>query len=272
MPRGLRWLNVLAQGVTIASGLVVLVSNLVDPAYRRAYGDSVPLVVGYLAAQVWLLDVFARQRPALPAAAALKGLATWLFVGPLLAALAAPEELGRWPRVAVLASVARDWMRVSPARYVYQLFDWGPDAHVVLLAFVFLGRGAFNTITAFVGTQAWWGPLREQRPLLGRLVTIVPVTLLVTTVWGFFASVRAHARAWSPEAHAVARLVASELDCATIQAREGQTTTDRRQRGMRTFEVAITYGCRLTQVVVRAEDGRLGTAGGPRPDCCPPAS
>lgn len=269
MPRGLRWGNVLAHAATIASAAAVLGSNLADPGYRRAYGDSLVLVGVYLGLQLWFCRVFAaRRHPALPAAAAVKGVAAWLFVGPLLVALAATEDLGRWPRVAVLASVARDWMRVSPARYVYQLFDWGPDAQIVLLAFVFLGRGAFNTVSAFVGTQAWWGPLRERRPLLGRLVTLVPVTLLVTSVWGFFASARVHARTWSPEAHAVARLVAASLDCDAIRAREGQTTTDRRRRGSRTYEVVISYGCRSTQVVVRAEDGRLGTAGGPRPECC----
>ena len=268
MPRGLRWLNVLAHAVTIASAAAVLVSNLLDPAYRRAYGDSLPLVAGYLALQAWLLLVFAQQRPALPAAALAKGVAAWLFVGPLLLALAAPEELAHWPRVAILARVAHDWMRVSPARYVYQVFDWGPDLQVGLLGFVFLGRGTFNTVTAFACTRPWWGPLRERRPLLGRIVTMIPVALVVTTVWGFFASVRVHARTWSPEAHEVARLVESTLDCATIRAREGQTTTDRRQRGTRTYEVGITYGCADTRIVVRAEDGRVGVAGGPRPECC----
>jgi hypothetical protein len=268
MPRGLRWLNVLAQAVTLLSAAAVLVSNLVDPGYRRAYGDSVVLVAGYAALQAWLLVVFAQERPRLPLAALAKGVASWLFVGPLLVALTAPEQLVAWPRVAILASVARDWMRVSPARYVYQLFDWGPDVQIGLLGFVFLGRGAFTTVTAFMATRPWWGPLRVQQPVLGRLVTAIPVALVVTAVWGFLASVRAHTRTWSADAHEVARMVVAGIDCATIRAREGQSSTDVRQRGDRTYDVAISYGCRDTRVVARAQDGRVGIAGGPRPECC----
>lgn len=258
----------LAHGATLLSAAAVLVSNLVDPGYRRAYGDSLALVAAYLALQVWCLRAFAQARPELARVAVAKAVAAWLFVGPLLMALALPERLAAWPRVAVLASVCGDWMRVSPARYVYQLFDWGPDLQIGLLGFVFLGRGAFNTVTAFMATRDGWLALRERRPLLGRLATMVPVVLVVTAVWGFFASVRAHGRTWSSEAHEIARTVAASVDCAAVRERTGQTTADVRQRGSARYDVAISYGCHDTRVVVRSADGRVGIAGGPRPECC----
>src|SRR4029453_14243177 len=36
-----------------------------------------------------------------------------------------------------------------------QLFDWGPEARIGLFALVFLGRGAFNTFSAFALTRDW---------------------------------------------------------------------------------------------------------------------
>jgi hypothetical protein len=66
----------------------------------------------------------------------------------------------------------------------------------------------------------------------------------------------------------VARLILDGVDCDAVRAHAGKTTTDVRQRGDRRYEVAIAYACPLVRVVVRAADGRVGTAAMPRPDCC----
>jgi len=53
-----------------------------------------------------------------------------------------------------------------------------------------------------------------------------------------------------------------------VRAKDGQTTTDLRQQGERRYQVRITYGCALTRVSVRAEDGRSGAAAGSQLACC----
>jgi hypothetical protein len=249
MRRSHRWLNVLVSLVTLASSLAVLVSDLTVPGYQAHYGDALPFVAAYTALHAWYLAVFLRGDRWMP----------WVAVAKMLGALVF---------LATFTAVGPAWMAVTPSRYVYQLFDWGPNTKIGMFAFVFLGRGAWNTFNAFVATEDWWRPLRTTRPILGRLVTIVPVAVIVTCVWAFFTLVQLDAKSFSPEAADVARIVLAGVDCETIRARDGTTTSDVRQRGTATYQVEIRYGCRGTQVVVRAEDGRLGTASAPRPECC----
>ncbi len=80
--------------------------------------------------------------------------------------------------------------------------------------------------------------------------------------------IRLEVQTFSAEAHEVARIVYEEIDCDAVRARDGQTSTDVRERGEQRYAVHVTYGCAQTRVVVSAEDGRLGTAGGPRLECC----
>ncbi len=249
MRRAVLWLNAFAVALTLASALAVLGSWLADPAYRLHYGDSLLFVLGYTALQAWMLWSFVRDTPAVPWIAVARALAGWLFI-------------------ALFVSIGPRWMLVTPARYVYQLFDWGPEARIGLFALVFLGRGACNTFSAFVLTRDWWWPLRASRPLLGRLLTAVPVAAIVTCVWLFFEMIRLDARTFSPDAYEVANLVLGGIDCATLRARDGQTTTDLRQRGERRYHVTIRWRCTDLQVEVLAEDGRLGVARAPRLECC----
>ena len=249
MHRGLRWLNVLVALVTLASALAVLASNLLDPDYQGYYHDRLSFVLAYVAVQVWMMVQFARGGRWVPWLAVAKAVAayvfllTWVHVGP-------------------------DWLMMTPARYVYSLFDWGPENKTLMYAFVFLGRGVWNTLNAFALTEEWWRPLRARRPVLGRLVTAVPLAIVVTCVWKFMDDTRHDARTFSPEAYEVAATVARDLECEIIRTRQDQTTTDLRQRGEQRYEVAIRYGCPRTQIVVRAQDGRLGTATTDRPECC----
>jgi hypothetical protein len=245
----LRLLGALAALVTFASALAVLVSDLTVPGYRAHYGDAVWFVALYAAVQLFIVIELARDGPLVAWVAVARAAAAWVF-------LALFVEL--WPA----------WRWWTPARYVYQLFEWGQGAKIGLFALVFLGRGAFNTFCAFYFTEPWWRPLRQRRPLLGRLVTAVPIFAVVFCVWAFLQLVREEARTFSREAQEVADLVFQGLDCAAVRAHAGQTTTDLRQRGDRHYHVRIAYGCALTRVVVRAEDGRLGTAAGPRLGCC----
>ncbi len=245
----LRWLNVLVTLVTLASAIAVLWSDLFVAGYRTHYGDALPFVLGYLAIQLWFLVVFVRGNRWMPWVAIAKTLGAYLFL-------------------LTFVVVGPAWMAVTPARYVYLLFDWGPTVKIGLFGFVFLGRGAWNTFNAFVLTEDWWRPLRITRPLVGRLGTLVPVTLIVTCVWAFFQLVHLDAETFSPEAGEVAHVILADLDCETIRTRDGQTTTDVRQRGTAKFEVEIAYGCAATRVMVRAEDGRFGTAVEPRGECC----
>jgi hypothetical protein len=250
MRRALLWLNALAAAVTLLSALAVLASWILDPAYRISFGDSLLFVLGYTALQAWCLWSFVHDTPAVP----------WIAVG---------RALAGWIFIVLFVSVGPLWMRLTPARYVYQLFDWGPQARLGLFALVFLGRGAFNTFSAFALTRDWWWPLRQRRPLLGRLVTAVPVGGIVTFVWLFAQMVRLDATTFSPDAFEVARMVLDGIDCPSLREREGQTTTDLRQRGDRRYHVTIRWRCAEVQVEVRAEDGRMGVARSPRHECCP---
>src|SRR5262245_21724617 len=191
-PRAMRqailWLNAFGTAVTLLSALAVLGSWLLDPAYRVYFGDSVLFLVGFQALQAWFLRSYLRDTPSVPVVAVMRALAVWVFI-------------------ALFVSVGPLWMRITPGRYVYQLFDWGPEARIGLFALVFLGRGAFNTFSAVVLTRERWWPLRERYPVLGRVLTVIPVGIIATFVWAFMQMVRLDATTFSTEAYEVARLV-----------------------------------------------------------------
>src|SRR5262245_44082181 len=213
MRRALLVLNALGTAVTLLSALAVLGSLLLVPAYRLERQDSLLFVLGYVAVQAWFLWAFVRDTPAVP----------WIAVAKALAGLFL---------VATFKTIGPDWIHVTPARYVYQLFDWserldwGPNSRLGLYAFVFLGRGLFNTFSAFELTRPSWWSLRETRPLLGRLLTAIPLAAMVTCVWLFFEWRRLDVETFSAEASEVARLVLARLGstasaaarCATARA------------------------------------------------------
>src|SRR2546429_7619275 len=155
-----------------------------------------------------------------------------------------------------------------PTLFPYTTLCRSEDRQVGLMALVFLGRGAFNPLNEMSFTAPWWRALRVRRPLLGRAVTAAPMAATVFFLWTFFALQREEAHTFSSEAQDVARLVYESLDCDAVRAHAGTTTTDVRQRGERRYEVRIAYGCSLTRVAVRAEDGRIGTVAGPQLRCC----
>jgi hypothetical protein len=247
--RALRIVNVLVALVTLASALAVLVSDLGVEGYRAHYRDAVWFVALYAAFQILVIVEFARDGRLVPWIALAKAAAAWLFLVNFVAL---------WPY----------WRTWTPARYVYQAFEWGEGGTIGLFALVFLGRGAFNTANAMYFTASWWRPLRARRPLLGRVVTAVPIAAVALLVWGFLRLVSEEVRTFSPDAADVARLVLADLDCDRVRANAGRTTTDLRQRGERRYEVRIAYDCAVTRVTVRAEDGRIGTAAEPRTQCC----
>lgn len=249
MRRALLWLSALATALSVLSALAVLGSWVWHPEYRVHYGDSLLFVFGYLSLQVWILQALVRDTPAVPRIMIARAVAGWVFI-------------------ALFVSVGPLWMRVTPARYVYQLFDWGPEARIGLFALVFLGRGAFNSFAAFALTRDWWWPLRETRPLVGRLLTAAAVALIVGFVWLFLQLLRLDATTFSAEAHEVATFVLGSTECRMVREREGQTTTDLRQRGQRQYHVTIRWRCADMMVEVRTEDGKLGVARGPRLECC----
>jgi len=249
MRRALRWLNVAIALVTLASGLAVLGSDVLVPGYREVHHDALWFVVAYCALQILIIVEFARDGSLVPWLALAKALAAFLFYASFLTS-------GLY------------WLTWTPGRYVYELFAWGDDTKVGLYALAFLGRGTFNTLNAFYFTRPWWGPLRVRRPLLGRAVTAVPVAAAAICIWTFLALVREEATTFSPDAQDVARTVLAGVDCEKVRANDGKTTTDLRQRGERRYQVEITYGCELTRVLVRAEDGRIGTAAEPQSACC----
>ena len=251
MPRTLRVLNLLGAITCLVSALAVLGSSVLQPAYREHYQDALWLVVahaGFYAAVGYAFATSRRDR--------------------LARRLAIAKAAGAVVFLVSFPLVGQTWMARTPGRYVYQLFDWGPDARIVLMAYVFLGRGAWNTLNVFVLTRDLWMPLRQRAPLLGRLVTMVPVALIVAFVWGFLALARMNAHQFSPEAHEVARLVLADISCEQLREKLATSTTDVRQRGDRRYEVTIDWSCDDLRVLVRAEDGRLGTARGARPECC----
>ena len=121
-------------------------------------------------------------------------------------------------------------------------------------------------------TRDWWGALRFSRPLLGRLVTAVPIGITAFCVWAFLQLTREEALTYSPEAQEVAQHVYESLECDAVRENAGKTTSDLRLQGERKYQVRIAYGCDMTRVVVQAEDGRVGAAAGPRVECCGKAS
>jgi hypothetical protein len=239
----LRAINVLIGLVTLASALAVLASNLLEPGYAEAHGDLPWFVVLYAAVQVAIVVAFARDGWLVPWVAVAKAVAAYAFL-------------------LTLAPVGRAWMAVSPARYVYQLFDWGEGNELILLAMLFLGRGVWNTFNVFFFLGPRLVKLRADRPLLGRLATALPIAIVLWCVWTFTEFVRV------ADARNVARLVSESLDCEAIRARRGETTTDVRQRGKRRYTVRIVYGCPTTRVLVADDRGRVGTVASARPECC----
>ena len=249
MRRALRFVNVGVALVTLASALAVLFSDVRDPGYRAYYRDAIWFVTAYCAVQLVMLVEFARDGRLVPWLALVKAVAAWLFLANIFVL---------WPY----------WKTWTPARYVYQVFQWGGDSTIGMLVLIILGRGAFNTLNAFYFAAPWWRPLRVRRPLLGRIVTALPVAAIVLCVWAFRELVTEEVATFSAEAQEVARVVWDGLDCEAVRAHAGKTTTDLRQRGDRRYQVLIAYGCDVTRVVVQAADGRIGTAAGPRPECC----
>jgi len=252
MPRTIRLTNLLAALTCLASGLAVLASTAFDPAYRTHYRDAawfVLLYVVFYGAVVWAFASRTRDRQA--------------------RVFGVVKTLGAYLFLATFPFVGQTWMVWTPGRYVYQLFDWGPEARIVTMAYVFLGRGAWNTVNAFVLMRELWMPLRVSRPFLGRLVTAVPAALLVAFVWAFLALARMNAQQFSVEAHDVAQAVLDGIGCDDLHAKAGTSTSDVRQRGERRYEVTVDWNCADVRVLVRAEDGRLGTARAARPECCP---
>jgi hypothetical protein len=250
MRRVMRAVNVAVALVTLLSALAVLASNLLDPAYRTHYHDNLGLVIAYVAAQVVIIVAFVRDSWLVPWIAVAKALASYVFL---------------WG----LPVVGPAWIAVTPGRYVYMLFE-SQLVRFPMFALFWLGRGAWNTFNAFYFTAHWWRPLRDRQPLLGRVVTIVPIAIIVVCVATFLELARQEAKTFSVEAHAVAQMVYQGLDCETVRSRAGTTTDDTRQQGERRWQVRISYGCPATNVIVRGEDGRFGFTGGPRPECCAP--
>lgn len=250
MRRTLRWTNVLVSGAALASGLCVLAYDLLDAGYRAHYRDSPPLVVAYLAFYGVVLRAFARDD-------------RWT------APLAVAKALGAYVFLATFVAVGPLWMARTPGRYVYMLFDWGRDASVVLMAYVLFGRGVWNTLNAMYFTARWWMPLRARNPLLGRIVTMLPIGLVAAFVALFLELRRQERELYSPVADAVAQQVFAGIDCAQIRAKQGTETTDLRERADgRRFHVHVRWDCRALRVYVQDEDGRLGQFAGPREECC----
>jgi hypothetical protein len=246
---GIRWANVLVALVTLASGLATLGSDLLVAGYREAHHDALWFVVAYCAVQAWMVVAFARENPSAP----------WLASAKLAAALLF---------FATIPGTGLYWAGWTPGRYVYQLFDWGGGSKVGLFALAFLGRGAFNTVNTLYWTARWWRPLRERHPLVGRAVTSVGIALAAVCVSLFFALASEERRTFSDEAQAVAQTVLAQLDCQSVRANDGKTTQDLRQQGERRYLVEISYGCEVTRVVVRTEDGKMGVATGTEAECC----
>jgi hypothetical protein len=249
VPFAIRLLNAGVALVTFASALAVLVSDVFVAGYREHYHDALWFVALYAGVQAWMVVEFARGGRFMAAMAIARAAAAYLFL---------INFLSLWPR----------WMTWTPARYVYQLFTWGDASRIGLMVFVFLGRGAGNTLNLTYWTRERWMRLRVTRPLLGRAVTALPIMIAALCVWLFLQLVHEETTTYSADADVVARLVADGLDCAAVAGHAGTTTHDVRQRGDRRYDVAITWGCPLTRVVVRAQDGRIGAATSARPECC----
>jgi hypothetical protein len=250
LSRTLRVVNVGTASVALASSLAVLGSWIADPGYREHYHDAPWFVATYAAFHVWVVYAFVTARLR------------------LAQALTVARTVAAYVFLLTFPMIGLTWMVWTPGRYVYQLFDWGPEARITLMAFVFLGRGAWNTVNAFAVTRDVWFPLRTTRPLVGRLITIIPVAGTVGCVWMFLALARMNATEFSPEAHEVATIVADAITCDDLRPKVGTTTSDVRQRGDRRYDVSIAWDCADLRVIVRAEDGRIGTVRTSRPECC----
>lgn len=237
----------------LASGLAVLGSSLADGAYRAHYGDSLLLVVAYVVFYAAVLAAFVRDDRRVAHVAVLKAIGAYAFL-------------------AVFVAMGPLWMVRTPGRYVYVLFDWGREASVVLMAYVLLGRGVWNTLNAMYFTAPWWVPLRTRRPLLGRVLTMVPLGLAAAFVAAFVELRALERQTYSAEAHAVAQVVYDSLGCDEIRAKQGTQTTDLRQRDADRFTVHVRWDCRALRVDVEAADGRRGQFAGARPECCPDAA
>jgi hypothetical protein len=221
MQRILRPLNVIATVLTLASGLAVLVQDLVVAGYREFHRDWVLFVAAYCAFHAFLLHQLLRRGPWLP----------WLIAARAAAAYAFLLNLtSLWPQ----------WRYWTPGRYVYQLLDVPGVFNLGLFTLIFLGRGAGNTWSLLAFTDHWWRPLRRSHPFAGRLVTAGFVAGLVFPIWTFL----------------------------VVITEEAKMTTDLRRRGDTNYHVQIAYDCTVTRVVVRMEDGRMGSYTGSPGDCC----
>lgn len=250
MRRILRLVNLLAGTVCLASGAAALTSWIVDPGYRARYGDPLWLLLAYVAFYAWVLRAFWRDDAWAPRLAVAKALGAYVFL-------------------ATFVAVGPLWMARTPGRYVYQIFhDWSSSSQAPLMAYVLLGRGLWNTVNAMAFTMPWWTRLRADRPILGRLLTTVPLALMVGFVWIYRELIRLERATISADATAVAREILESVDCDAIRGAAAPTTTDLRQRGDRRYQVEITWDCRDVRVRVRDPDGRLGTARAPKLECC----
>jgi hypothetical protein len=247
--RTLRTLNVIATTVTLASGLGVLGQDLWLQGYREYHRDWVAFVAAYCAVQAFMLQQLLRGGRALP----------WLIGARAAVAYVFLLNLTRlWPQ----------WRYWTPGRYVYELVDVPGTFNLGLYTLIFLGRGAFNTWSLMGATEGWWRPLRRSHPLAGRLVTAGFVAGFVFPVWTFLLVITQEAKVYSPEAEAVAREVLHGIPCETVQEKAGQQTTDLRRRGETNYHVQIAYDCTVVRVVVRMEDGRVGSYAASPGDCC----
>jgi hypothetical protein len=250
MRRGLRWTNVVISGAALASGLTVLAYDLLDAGYREHYRDSLLPVVAYVVFYGMVLLAFARDH-------------RWT------AHLAVAKTLGAYLFLAAFVVLGPLWMVRTPARYVYLLFNWGRDAPGVLMAYVLLGRGLWNTLNAMFFTAGWWMPLRTSHPLAGRVLTMLPIGVAAAFVALFVELRREERQTYSPAADQVAEQVFASIDCAEIRAKQGTETTDLRERsdGER-FRVRVRWDCHAVQVYVLDKDDRRGQFAGPRTECC----
>jgi hypothetical protein len=247
--RILRALNVVATVVTLASGLAVLAQDLLVDGYRAFNRDWVAFVVAYCAVQALLLHQLLRDGPALP----------WLITGRAAVAYVFLLNLENlWP----------EWRYWTPGRYVYELVDVRGILNLGLYTLLYLGRGAFNTWSLIGATERWWRPLRRNHPVAGRIVTALFVAGLVFPVWTYLVRITEEAKIYSPEAEAVAGEVLQGITCEMLHERAGRQTTDLRRRGERSYHVQIAWDCRVMRVVVRTEEGRVGSEDAPSGDCC----
>ena len=245
----LRVLNIVATLFTLGSGLGVLAQDLLVDGYREYHRDWVAFVAVYCGVQAYTLEQIIRRGWALP----------WLIAARAVVAYGFLLNLTTlWPQ----------WRYWTPGRYVYELFDLQGILNLGLFALIFLGRGAGNTWSLIGTTQEWWRPLRKSHPFAGRLVTAGFVAGLIFPIWAFLLVITQEAKVYSPEAEAVAREVLSGIQCATVQEKAGQQTTDLRRRGETSYHVQIAYGCDVVRVVVRMEDGRVGSYTASPGDCC----